>query len=556
MAFIKVAIIACFVTVASAAPGYAPLAVAHAAPVAVDYFAPAHYQFSYGVHDAHTGDVKEQSEERQGDTVQGHYSLVEPDGTTRTVHYTADPHNGFNAVVQKSGHAVHPATPVVAHAPVAVAHAPVAVAHAAPVAIAHAAPALSYAPSLSYVDAPAHYQYSYGVHDAHTGDVKEQSEQREGDSVQGHYSLVQPDGTTRTVHYTADPHNGFNAHVEYSGHAAHPATPVVAHAPVAVAHAAPLVAHAAPVLSYGHAAPALRLGGYAPAALSVAHAPLAVAHAAPVAVAHAAPAVDYFAPAHYQYNYGVHDAHTAHAPVAVAHAAPVVAHAAPLVAHAAPALSYARAAPLGRRTSFHLHNNIAVFAALAAVAMASPVAYAAPVAISHAPVAIAHAPVAIEAHHPVEVEHYAPAHYEFKYGVHDAHTHDIKEQAEKRDGDRVEGYYKLVEPDGTTRTVHYTADKHTGFHAQVVRSGHAVHPAKVEAPVIHKVIAAPVVHKVVAPVVTYSHAAPVISYSHAPSASYSGSSGGSSYSSGGATSFSSSNLGGGSSHGGYQQQGY
>jgi hypothetical protein len=24
--------------------------------------------------------------------------------------------------------------------------------------------------------------------------------------------------------------------------------------------------------------------------------------------------------------------------------------------------------------------------------------------------------------------------------------------------------------------VHYTADKHTGFHAQVVRSGHAIHP--------------------------------------------------------------------------------
>jgi hypothetical protein len=66
--------------------------------------------------------------------------------------------------------------------------------------------------------------------------------------------------------------------------------------------------------------------------------------------------------------------------------------------------------------------------------------------------------------------------YEFKYGVKDTHTHDIKEQAEKRDGDKVEGYYKLVEPDGTTRTVHYTADKHTGFHAQVVRSGHAIHP--------------------------------------------------------------------------------
>ncbi|XP_069705574.1 cuticle protein 19-like [Periplaneta americana] len=67
--------------------------------------------------------------------------------------------------------------------------------------------------------------------------------------------------------------------------------------------------------------------------------------------------------------------------------------------------------------------------------------------------------------------------YDFSYGVSDAHTHDIKEQHETRDGDKVEGYYKLVEPDGTTRTVHYTADKHNGFHAHVQKSGYASHPA-------------------------------------------------------------------------------
>ncbi|PSN33418.1 Cuticle protein 8 [Blattella germanica] len=86
--------------------------------------------------------------------------------------------------------------------------------------------------------------------------------------------------------------------------------------------------------------------------------------------------------------------------------------------------------------------------------------------------------------HHIEEHHHAHPKYEFKYGVHDSHTHDIKEQAEKRDGDKVEGYYKLVEPDGTTRTVHYTADHHTGFHAQVVKSGHAVHP-QVHHPVYH-----------------------------------------------------------------------
>lgn len=49
-----------------------------------------------------------QQETRSGDVVQGRYSLVEPDGTRRVVDYTADPVNGFNAVVSREplGHAV------------------------------------------------------------------------------------------------------------------------------------------------------------------------------------------------------------------------------------------------------------------------------------------------------------------------------------------------------------------------------------------------------------------------------------------------------------------
>lgn len=34
--------------------------------------------------------------------------MVEPDGSIRTVDYVADPVNGFNAVVSKSGPSVHP----------------------------------------------------------------------------------------------------------------------------------------------------------------------------------------------------------------------------------------------------------------------------------------------------------------------------------------------------------------------------------------------------------------------------------------------------------------
>lgn len=61
------------------------------------------YQFNYAVHDPHTGDVKQQHEERDGDRVKGSYTLKEADGTIRVVEYEADEHSGFNAVVHKLG---------------------------------------------------------------------------------------------------------------------------------------------------------------------------------------------------------------------------------------------------------------------------------------------------------------------------------------------------------------------------------------------------------------------------------------------------------------------
>lgn len=71
-------------------------------PVQVQYQPDASYTFAYQVQDQITGDSKSQEETRQGDVVKGRYSLIEPDGTRRTVDYTADPTNGFNAYVQKS----------------------------------------------------------------------------------------------------------------------------------------------------------------------------------------------------------------------------------------------------------------------------------------------------------------------------------------------------------------------------------------------------------------------------------------------------------------------
>lgn len=66
------------------------------------------YAFSYGVKDLHTGDVKSQWESRDEGIVKGHYSVLEPDGSIRSVHYTADGKNGFNAVVKTHGPNHHP----------------------------------------------------------------------------------------------------------------------------------------------------------------------------------------------------------------------------------------------------------------------------------------------------------------------------------------------------------------------------------------------------------------------------------------------------------------
>ena len=95
------------------------------------------------------------------------------------------------------------------------------------------------------------YSYGYSVADGLTGDSKTASESRSGDVVQGQYSLVEPDGAVRTVTYTADPVNGFNAVVDRSA-------PAVAAAPAIARVAAPAYAAAAPLALGGRiAAPAL-----------------------------------------------------------------------------------------------------------------------------------------------------------------------------------------------------------------------------------------------------------------------------------------------------------
>ncbi|KAL1506709.1 hypothetical protein ABEB36_006022 [Hypothenemus hampei] len=151
-------------------------------------------------------------------------------------------------------------------APLAYAPAPSAYAYATPVAkTVVAAPApLAYpvAKAVAAEDYDPNPQYSYGydIQDGLTGDSKSQSETRNGDVVQGSYSVLDPDGLKRTVDYTADPVHGFNAVVHreplavkaIAAPVAKVATPIAYAAPVAkLAYSAP-VAYSAPALAYHH----------------------------------------------------------------------------------------------------------------------------------------------------------------------------------------------------------------------------------------------------------------------------------------------------------------
>ncbi|KAG6465059.1 hypothetical protein O3G_MSEX014912 [Manduca sexta] len=118
------------------------------------------YAFNYGVADHFTGDIKSQHETRDGDVVKGQYSLLEPDGSVRTVDYTADSVHGFNAVVSKSGPSVHAAPAAPRPSPVPVAPT-VPAAPAVPVApVVPAGPAVIVAPAPSAAPVNPAIQYA------------------------------------------------------------------------------------------------------------------------------------------------------------------------------------------------------------------------------------------------------------------------------------------------------------------------------------------------------------------------------------------------------------
>ena len=96
-----------------------------------------------------------------------------------------------------------------------------------------------------------HFHYNYGVSDPTTGDQKSHTETRDGDVVRGRYSFVDSDGSIRTVTYTADSENGFQAVVETTApsDSRQPPTSDVLQPAASTAHGVPVQPALPPVLA-------------------------------------------------------------------------------------------------------------------------------------------------------------------------------------------------------------------------------------------------------------------------------------------------------------------
>ncbi|XP_013135177.1 PREDICTED: cuticle protein 8-like [Papilio polytes] len=169
-----------------------------------------------------------------------HYSPAEAVSSQSIVRH--DQPHGIAKLVAAPVAKLAVAAPVY-HAPAPVAYAPAPVAYA-PAPAVYRAPVQYTAPIAKVLAQPEEvaypkYDFTYSVADGHTGDNKSQQESRDGDVVKGSYSLQEADGSIRTVEYTADDHNGFNAVVHNSAPKAAPAlikAPVYASAPIYYKH--------------------------------------------------------------------------------------------------------------------------------------------------------------------------------------------------------------------------------------------------------------------------------------------------------------------------------
>ncbi|XP_061709483.1 uncharacterized protein LOC133519494 [Cydia pomonella] len=380
------------------------------------------------------------------------------------------------------------------------------------------------------------YEFKYEVEDKHTGDHKTQHEHRDGDAVKGFYSLHEPDGSVRDVHYESDKKTGFHAEVKHSTHhivskhhhhyvmydpdsAVSLMQAVVALHDVAIAGlvlglliAGVRVLHlvlelvfrvrVVVVVAFG------RLAGHV-VALDVFLFVALVMHVpdGAVGLVQAVEALDGVAVAVlvlrlvvalHKSNNGKHENITVvgmlfgtyvvvdvllvsvmidddflRVPIVLGNVqrrmrvpVPVLWQ---LFFNPRTTLIY---------TFVKMFPKILCLAALVGLVIAQH-GHEHAHSSQHISKHDGHAEeVIIKDHHGHEkhVDYYTHPKYEFKYEVEDKHTGDHKTQHEHRDGDVVKGFYSLHEPDGSVRDVHYHSDKKTGFHAEVKHSTHHIVP--------------------------------------------------------------------------------
>lgn len=69
------------------------------------------------------------------------------------------------------------------------------------------------------------------------------------------------------------------------------------------------------------------------------------------------------------------------------------------------------------------------------------------------------------------VDYVAKPDYQFEYGVEDPKSKVSQSRKEQRHEDELHGEYQVQQPDGKLRVVKYSANKHSGFHAEVLIDG-------------------------------------------------------------------------------------
>ncbi|XP_055609482.1 cuticle protein 19-like [Uranotaenia lowii] len=77
--------------------------------------------------------------------------------------------------------------------------------------------------------------------------------------------------------------------------------------------------------------------------------------------------------------------------------------------------------------------------------------------------------------HGHKIDYVAKPDYQFEYGVEDPKSKVSQNRKEHRHEDEVHGEYRVQQPDGKLRVVKYSANKHSGFQAEVLIDGKPLH---------------------------------------------------------------------------------